>query len=183
MGIVPWEAVEDARWILALTDFYRSWVFAVHALVTAGLGRAWMFAGPHHLGFLMRVLSHAQWSPRRLAFASENNALIQMGRPLPDASWARIERVFLQSTHSGRIDDDLLDAILAEDHCEGAVLDPFCGHGSTLRAARRAGRFAIGIDAKEACCREALEQWDAMPSEPVVGLGADDRLVARNYRC
>lgn len=38
------------------------------------------------------------------------------------------------------------------------ILDPFCGSGTTLRAARNAGRHAVGIDTSEKYCRQAAER-------------------------
>ena len=47
---------------------------------------------------------------------------------------------------------------LIASHPKGIVLDPFCGTGSTLRAAKNLGRKSIGIEINEDYARIAVEQ-------------------------
>lgn len=41
---------------------------------------------------------------------------------------------------------------------DGGVIDPFCGSGTTLEAAKRAGLPAVGIEAEERFCEQAAER-------------------------
>ena len=41
---------------------------------------------------------------------------------------------------------------------DGAVLDPFCGTGTTLRAAKDQGKRAVGIEIEERYCEIAAKR-------------------------
>lgn len=43
----------------------------------------------------------------------------------------------------------------------GAVLDPFCGSGTTLRVCKQLGRFAVGVEREEKYCEIAAKLLDS----------------------
>src|SRR5208283_2300979 len=51
--------------------------------------------------------------------------------------------------------------------CESeTILDPFCGSGTTLVAAKKLGRHYLGMDISETYCRIARERLTAIDRQP-----------------
>ena len=89
-------------------------------------------------------------------------ALMEKGREARIYDWWHYEQVKNVSDekteHPCQIPMALMRRVLRVTPCDGYVVDPFCGSGTTLVAARDAGRHAIGIDCSEEYCEIAANR-------------------------
>ena len=53
---------------------------------------------------------------------------------------------------------ELMRRIISDYGCKGRVVDPFCGSGTTLRAAQLAGMQSVGIEIDEQYCEVAANR-------------------------
>lgn len=98
-----------------------------------------------------------------LVFRKSETAIIE--QPIMSIQREPIDRINTQMRHPHEKPVKILKSILMLSN--GKVLDPFCGSGTTLRAAKDLGREAIGIEIEEKYCemsakllkQEALE-WE-----------------------
>jgi DNA modification methylase len=89
-------------------------------------------------------------------------ALIESGRRARLYDWWQVEQVKNASSekteHPCQIPRDLMTRILTVTPFDGVVIDPFCGSGTTLLAAKRLGRVCIGIERSEHYCEIAAKR-------------------------
>jgi DNA modification methylase len=82
------------------------------------------------------------------------------GASLPD--WWLIEQVknvsAEKTAHPCQIPIELMTRILRVTPTEATIIDPFCGAGSTLVAAKALGLKAVGIELSERYCQIAVER-------------------------
>ena len=130
---------------------------------------AWRAAGLRPVGHLVFRKSYAS-SARFLAHEHEQAYLLAKGEPaLPRAPIADVrEWVYTGNRHHPTEKPVEVLRPIVEAFCPpgGLVLDPFCGSGSTLLAARACGRGFLGIELDHRHYRTARLRLDgrAMPS-------------------
>lgn len=89
-------------------------------------------------------------------------------RALPGVFGARPIRGS-ERLHQAQKPDEVMRWLVGIAAAGAVVLDPFCGSGSTLRAAQDVGLRAVGIDADERSCAIAAERLAQRPLVAVAG--------------
>jgi site-specific DNA-methyltransferase (adenine-specific) len=140
------------------------WVVAFCALEMLGTykqaaGDAWVRSG-----FWRRVNGAPQFTGDRPAQPGEGIAI--MHKPKPRKRWndhgmpafweyAIVTGGSVRLHPTQKPEGLLMNLIAAFTEPDDLICDPFCGSGTTLSAAKRLGRRAIGIEASEADCATA----------------------------
>lgn len=88
-----------------------------------------------------------------LVFRKSENAIVD--QPIMSMQRESVDRVATQLRHPHEKPVKILKSVLMLS--SGTVLDPFCGAGSTLRAAKDLGRKCIGIEIEERWCEHAVK--------------------------
>lgn len=159
---------EDDRWLApSFAEIYRVLKPGGVCVSFYGWNRtdrffaAWRAAGFTIAGHIVWVKRYAS-SRGILAYRHEQAYLLTKGRPvrqrfpLPDVlSWQYTGNVFHPTQKPVRSLKPVIEAFTAPGDI---VLDPFCGSGSTLLAAKILGRRYIGIDVDGAHCQTALHR-------------------------
>lgn len=87
---------------------------------------------------------------------------IVVSRTAKQVRWGTLPGGYMQSGsqhHMGGKPEELMRAIVLDYSKDGeTILDPFMGSGTTLVAAKRLGRKAIGIELNEAYCEVAAKR-------------------------
>jgi DNA modification methylase len=68
----------------------------------------------------------------------------------------------IYTEHPSQKPIQLIRLLISESGCTNTVLDPFCGSGTTLVAAKQLGRKAIGIEISEKYCQIAVDRLRQM---------------------
>lgn len=159
--------------------FYGSWLGESRKLTNARQGACWVFNSWRSLPVLARASFEISWpitsllvwdkewigpgGSRGLRPSYELVALFAHDSfQIPDRGIPDIWRCQWASQrpngHPAEKPVDLLARLVRESGGDGAVLDPFAGSGSTLVAAKREGRRAIGIEIEERWCEIAARR-------------------------
>jgi site-specific DNA-methyltransferase (adenine-specific) len=165
------DMMNNARW-------YTSWLRDLHRLTEARQGAVWVFNSWRSFPVLARAAMEARWpieslmvwdkqwigpgGQRGLRPAYELVALFAQqtfqiaNRGLPDI-WQSQWSSHKPNGHPAEKPLELITRIIAESGGD-LILDPFMGSGTTLRAAKDLGRFAVGIEIEEKYCEIAAKR-------------------------
>ena len=147
---------------------YRSFCVSFYGWHKADLFiAAWRAAGFRlvgHIVFRKRYASSVRFlrCQHELAYLLGKGEVSPGASPIPDVlDWAYSGNRFHPTQKPVEALKPLITAFCPAD---GLVLDPFCGSGSTLVAAKELGRNYVGIEIEDAHCRAAarrveIAQW------------------------
>ena len=139
----------------AFREIYRVLAWNRFAVVFYGWNKAdrfiaaWREAGFHIVGHLTFIKKYAS-RERYLKYAHENAYLLAKGNPqkplrtIPDVLEYHYSGKSLHPTQKPL--SALVPLISSFSNPGGTTLDPFCGSGSTLVAARQLGRHFVGME-------------------------------------
>ena len=150
----------DGQWLVRCREI---------ALTVFTPGCVNLFRYPEPDGVVIRYDRTAQ-SPGRIAWMNKWEPVFVYGQPPTRLAWDVIET----ATQNERLWEAPLDhpcpksitltrkLIDAWTEPGGLILDPFMGSGTTLRAAKDLGRYAIGIEIEEKYCEIAAKRMAQM---------------------
>lgn len=168
--------------LMNAATWYAAWLGECRRLTGNRRGAAWVFNSWRSFPILARASFETGWPIESLLvwdkewigpggtrglrpsyelaalFAHPDFSLTDRG--LPDiwrSKWSAIK----PHGHPAEKPEALLARIIRESGGE-VILDPFCGSGSTLAAARVLGKRAIGIEAEERWCSVAARRLDQL---------------------
>ena len=148
----------ELAWITQTMAWYGRWLTVCQRLCPDG--PVVLFVGWDHLMILGRVLSLMGWAIQDLWTIPRYEVVLLIGRfrlcdadSIQVAQWLR--KYGAPAVKPAAMLTELLRAIGMKPG--RTVLDPFCGDGSLLEAARAIGCSAIGVERNQTRCERAIK--------------------------
>lgn len=169
-GDRPYDRMRDLEWMANVSCWLELWLPPLRRHLTGEATVAWFFQNPHYAALTLRWATWLEWPLSLLAMCTSNccgqcahvgghpEMLLRFAdkvAPLPAAQTDYIREAIGLNRYGGRKSVEML-SLLLEASPPGAVLDPFCGTGSTLEAALSSGRQAVGFEIEEDIAASAV---------------------------
>lgn len=148
---------DDARWCGDIFHWVGTWLHPLRKAIPADAS-GWIFCNVHYVGFYLRWTHLLHWPLRGVFGFGTGEFLLAFGAtPLTAEDMGVIDLVLTANRYGQGKSVAMLRALIQTSQ-PGVVLDPFCGSGSTLLAAREEGRVSVGLD----CDPKALARTVAL---------------------
>lgn len=157
-GRVPWTIADEAEWQASCVWHYHQWCPLMKQLIADSNGRAWLIVHMAYALSLCRVAHLLKWETPAI-WTTPGSALVvvQFGERIDRAGKARVQEALDGATNP--MEDLMLHQTILS-LSGGPVIDPFCGTGLTLQAARLLNLRAVGIEIREPQCQAAVARLE-----------------------
>jgi hypothetical protein len=147
----------DGLWQREIFGWVGQWFPTLRQRVTED-AVGWLFCNLHYLGFYLRWASFCGWPVRGIFGLQQDEFLLHLGaQPLSALAAQHVSEALQKNEYGQDKNLAMLDVLLLRSPA-GAVIDPFCGGGHTLLAARRQRRVSVGIEIDPVACERAAER-------------------------
>jgi 16S rRNA G966 N2-methylase RsmD len=164
---------DESAWMATVFDWALAWLPALREMRP---GVAWFFVEPHYAGAYLRVARYLRWPmvgwwpTLPTADGRIEYVLAFSDWWTPDvAAWAVVSAALAVDNTYGQAKVVRMLGELLRVSPAGPVLDPFMGSGTTVEAALRAGRAAVGIEMDDAIMAGAVARVRAAEGEASCG--------------
>lgn len=156
-GQTAWSVDKETEWQVTVLEYAAAWMPRIRNLTERTLGRTWLLTSVHYWPTYARLAQVLAWPmPHVWRAPNRDGVLICFGQGLPQGAPRLIQAAYDRAPQCPRQSVEFMTELLIASDA-GPLLDPFCGDGAALVAAKQLGWTATGIDVCEKRIAKAIE--------------------------